>query len=58
MISIKFQDYMMNNYIRRWKDTDTNQRCLIGVLFLGINAGVVSTTFKNLCASPVLSQLF
>ncbi|HEY1405236.1 MAG TPA: MFS transporter [Spirochaetota bacterium] len=38
----------MKKYIRRWNEADVNLRFfLIGAIFLGINAGVLSTTFNN-----------
>lgn len=38
----------MKRYLRRWNEADINLRYfLIGALFLGINAGVLSTTFNN-----------
>ncbi len=38
----------MKRYLKRWKEADSNLKLfLIGALFLGINAGVLSTTFNN-----------
>jgi MFS family permease len=38
----------MKKYLRRWNEADINLRYfLIGVLFLGINAGIIQPTFNN-----------
>ena len=38
----------MKNILRRWHDTDPSLKMfLLGVLFLGINSGIVSGAFNN-----------